>query len=108
MNDSLNNFLSFYQSLLDSALDPYRREIGGLYSDREIGDKAESAFREASFVNKNGGDEKKINDISISLLEETNTSLSKLFLQGDKEYAYMPDLRCYKRDVSNKINELTC
>ncbi len=47
-------------------------------------------------------------NISLNLLEDTNKSLSKLFLQGEKEYSYMPDLRCYKNDVSNKLHELTC
>ncbi len=108
MNDSLNSFLSYYQSLLDSALDPYRREIGGNYADRSIGDKAAAAFLKASAVRRRGGDSNEINGISLSLLEDTNKSLSGFFLKNDTQYAYMPDLRCYKNDVSSKINELTC
>ncbi len=108
MNDPLNSFLSYYQSLLDSALDPYRREIGGSYCDREIGDKAAAAFCRANNVSKRGASEEDMRNISLNLLEDTNKSLSKLFLQGEKEYSYMPDLRCYKNDVSNKLHELTC
>ena len=108
MNDSLNNFLSYYQSLLDSALDPYRREIGGSYCSREIGDKAAAAFYRASSILEKGVKEDDISRISLDLLEETNRSLSKLFLQNEEEYMYMPDLRCYKNDVSSKIHELTC
>lgn len=104
LNEKIEEFVLWYESLLEKALDPFRREINGDYVDCQIGEEAFIAMKKAYAIRKSGLPFlSSIDEIAYDLLHNTNQCVAILFLKSSHEYVYMPDLLCYKNDVKKKI-----
>ncbi len=104
LNEKIEEFVLWYESLLEEVLDPFRREISGEYADCQIGEEALIAMKKAYAIRKSGFPSlSSIDGIVRDLLHHTNQYVAALFLKSSYEYVYMPDLLCYKNDVKKKI-----
>ena len=104
-NNSKDDFLRWYESLLQQALDPFCGEIKGHFELVEIGKAAEDAFTNYYEALRKKKEEKDqmVNTIAVRLLSETSFLLERIFLKETSSYAYMPNLLIYAKEVGDKL-----
>ncbi len=103
LNEVIEEFVSWYESLIEGALDPFRREMSGDYVERKIGEEAGLAIKNAYMNIEESIFYSLLEEITCELLLNTNKHIASFFLKSPYEYMFMPDFLCYKNEVKSKL-----